>query len=137
MDTEIRELFEEALEPDRVKDLERQLEDQRREAQEAGERIRKETILRCAIAGAVAASGTWDPEVLTLLLEREDLTVEDGEVLGLEEALGRLRSLRPYLFRDGGERPHFAAAALDRGLAPGEEKVAVRYKDNPWYKRKG
>lgn len=137
MDTEIRELFEEAMEPDRVKELERQLKDQRREAQEEGERIRRETIRSCAISGAVAASGTWDPEVLTLLLERENLDVEDGKVQGLEETLERLRSLRPYLFRDGGDRPHFAAAALDRGLLPEEERVAAKYRDNPWYRRRG
>lgn len=137
MDTEIRGLFEEALEPDRVKDLERQLEEQRREAREEGERIRRDTVRSCAISGAVAASGTWDPEVLTLLLEREDLKVEDGKVLGLEEALEGLRSLRPYLFRDGGGRPRFAAAAMDRSLLPGEEQVAVKYKDNPWYRRRG
>lgn len=124
MDTEIRTIFEEALAPDQR--VEQQLEQQRREI-----------IARCAIAAAVSASGTRDPELLTLLLQREDLTVEDGQLRGLEQALERLRSLRPYLFQDGGDRPRFAAAALDRGLLAGEEQVAVKYRNNPWYKRRG
>lgn len=124
MDTEIRTIFEEALAPDQR--AEQQLEQQRREI-----------ITRCAIAAAVSASSTRDPELLTLLLEREDLTVEDGQLQGLEQALQRLRSLRPYLFQDGGDRPRFAAAALDRGLLGEEEQVAVKYRNNPWYKRRG
>lgn len=139
MDTEIQTIFEEAAkqETDRAAVLEQQLEQQRREAREEGERIRRETIAHCAIAAAVDSCGARDPEVLTLLLEREHLRVEDGRLQGLEEAMERLRSLRPYLFLDGGDRPRFSAAALDRGAFAEEEQVAARYRNNPWYRRRG
>ena len=135
MDTENQVMTGETSELDSRAELERQLERQRQEAREEGERIRRETIARCAISAAVNASDARDPELLTLLLERENLVVEDGQLQGLEEAMGRMRSLRPYLFQDGGQRPRFAAAAMDRGLPDGEEQVALRYRDNPWYKR--
>lgn len=59
--------------------------------------------LRFANAFALSNGYTWnDPEVvLDLLRKREDVTVEDGEVKGLEKALKDIAKKKPYLVKDG------------------------------------
>lgn len=97
---------------------------------------REATVLNYALETAAAQSGARDPELLRLLLERESLTVENGTVQGLREALTAIRRQRPYLFQDGGGRPRFSAETMDRGLPSEEETVAQRYRNNPWYRRR-
>ena len=97
---------------------------------------REATVLNYALETAAAQSGARDPELLRLLLERESLTVENGTVQGLREALTAIRRQRPYLFQDGGGRPRFSAETMDRGFPSEEETVAQRYRNNPWYRRR-
>ena len=133
MDTEIRNIFEEAIEaenPAEIPETPDQPEPEERIARE-----RQQAVLDYAIASAVKGSGTRDPELLELLLRQAEITMEDGEVTGLGEAVDALRKNRPYLFSDGGSRPVFAAETHGRSLSHEDEVVAQRYKNNPWYRR--
>ena len=125
MDTEIRNIFDAALEP----------EPEPQDAPVDLARERETAVLDYAISAAVRESGTRDPELLEHLLRRTELRMEDGAVAGLTETLEALRRDRPYLFRDGGSRPVFAAATQGRSLSREDEAVAQRYRNNPWYKK--
>ena len=145
MDTEIQEIFNNAMEPremeaapeqETVEQLRRALEEERSARSAAEDAARSGAILDCTVQAAIAGSGARDPELLRLLLEREGLSVEDGAVKGLSGAIDAIRQSRPYLFQDAGGRPRFSAATMDRGLCQEEETVAMRYRNNPWYRRK-
>ncbi len=120
MDTEIRNYFEEALESPAPAPEQPETADQ--------------AVIDYAIANAVTASGTRDPELLELLLRRAELRVEEGTVVGLREAMEDLRENRPFLFEDGGDRPKFSAATRGRSLSREDAAVAQRYRNNPWYR---
>ncbi|MBQ9269961.1 MAG: phage scaffolding protein [Oscillospiraceae bacterium] len=120
MDTEIRNYFEEALESPSPVSEQPETADQ--------------AVIDYAIASAVTASGTRDPELLELLLRRAKLGLEEGTVTGLREAMEDLRETRPFLFEDGGNRPRFSAATQGRSLSREDAAVAKRYRNNPWYR---
>ncbi len=113
----------------RIAELESQQEQERQAAQTAQE----QALLEYAVTSAVAESRARDPELVTLLLHREELSLEDGAV---RAAVERLRRDRPYLFADGGLRPAFAAPVQGRALDHEDETVARRYQNNPWYRRR-
>ena len=84
---------------------------------------------RYRLAQAAENCEARDPELVALLLERggeEDLTA----------AVRGLRRERPWLFRDNGGRPRFAAAAEGQPQNAEEEAVERRYRNNPWYRRR-
>jgi len=128
MDTEIREIFESALEAEVTPQVD--VEALRQQWAEEAETIRRQAREDADIAAAVAGSGTHDDAVLELLIRQEDLS--DGAAAVVQ----RLRQEKPWLFADGGQRPRFSAETMDRMLQPEEEQVAQRYKGNPWYRRK-
>ena len=139
MDTEIQSIFGRALGEEVPAEGAPAAESPEKDAaalQAAETAAREEAVLAYALDAAAARSGAQDPELLKLLLEREGLTVQDGTVQGLEAAVAAIRRQRPYLFRDGGGRPRFSAATMDRGLSTEEETVAQRYRNNPWYRKK-
>ena len=121
MDEEIRTIFEEALEEEPLRS-------------DPADEARDRAILDYAVSAAVGGSGTRDPEVLEMLLRSREISVENGAVTGLEEALAELRRDKPFLFADGGDRPRFAAAACGRSLSAEDAAVAQRYKNNHWYR---
>lgn len=121
MDTEIKAIFEEALEEMPVQT-------------EPEEEKRDRAILDYAISSAIESSGALDPELLEMLLRSRDLTVSENGIDGLAEAMEEIRRDRPFLFEDGGDRPRFAAATCGRSLRAEDAVVAQRYKNNPWYR---
>ena len=128
MDTEIREIFENALEAETAPQAD--VEALRQQWAQEAEEIRRQARADADIAAAVAGSGAYDGELLEELIRREDLTD------GASAVVQRLRLEKPWLFSDNGRRPMFSAETMDRMLQAEEEQVAQRYKGNPWYRRK-
>ena len=102
-----------------------------------GEQTRA-AVLDYALTRAAADSGSHDPELVRYLLGLEAYPDMEPEALtaAVTAALRALRRSRPYLFRDGGQRPRFASPVRARELSHDEEIVARRYQNNPWYRRK-
>jgi len=56
-------------------------------------------VLRSTIYAKAAALGFADPEDAYKMLDTSDLSVEDGEASGVEDALSGLAETKPYLLR--------------------------------------
>lgn len=58
--------------------------------------------LSSEFAKAARAAGVHDPEMAFLAVQG-DLTLADGQLIGAEKALKKLKSAKPYLFEGGGK----------------------------------
>jgi len=71
------------------------------EAREKAERTAQETLMRSAIIAEAARLNFNDPDDAYALVDRGLLTIEDGEVKGVKEAVTALAEQRKYLIKSG------------------------------------
>jgi hypothetical protein len=69
---------------------------------EAEQQQARETRLTSAIQAAASKLGAVDPEAVERLLDRSDLVNEEGEVVGVEDAVRSLLDEKPYLRKQQG-----------------------------------
>lgn len=93
-----------------------------------------EVVKNYAIRTAVGAAETVDPDVVALLIKRDNVKVDGDEVTGIAEQLADLRKEKPYLFADNGGKPYFGGPLGDqRQTGTEQDRVNEKYKNNPFY----
>lgn len=95
------------------------------------------TIKQYAIKSAVAAAGTVDPQVVAMLINNDDVTVDGDTVTGISEQIENLRKDKPYLFADNGGKPYITGPFSTKHQIGNSEqdRVEARYNNNPWYRK--
>jgi len=84
-------------------------------------------ILRGAVERTAAALGFHNPEDAYGLADLAEITIEDGEVSGVEKALKALAKARPYLIKSV-EKPDVNSAARGGGKQePDQAGIARRF----------
>jgi hypothetical protein len=120
------ELQGKAAELDRLQEASKSNEEKLRERADRAVRERdaalsraQSTMVRSAIVAEASRLGAVDPEAVAALLPRDDLVIENDEVIGVEEAVKALLIKKPYLAQRGAQR---AGAEIQGG---GQQAIAV------------
>jgi len=84
------------------------LEQQLAEAQKAltrAEADRQQTLIQSAVIAKAAALGFADPQDAYGLLDMAKVTVADGKVAGIDEALAEMAKAKPYMLKRPAQAP--------------------------------
>lgn len=96
-----------------------------REAREEGERRFREPMKRAGVKAALAEAGFGSPDRLLKLVDWDALSVDDdGDVLGVEAEVERLKSDYPELLPQAAPKPKPRPTAAPRAAAPEKPKTS-------------